>query len=376
MNMLTLLALLAAPPSPLLPPPIVSVGSDFTTAVASFHSGPARCEEGEEGLLMNEPPFPQVSATASTMPPPDPVVLRFRIDSAGRPLGIAEEPRMRSGGGPYFNSRDVAAAFAASRFRAGTERRGCTIAYEVRVESVATADLATLYRLVALQPPPAFGARREIFERTTPPGSTCFNDPRLNVRLRAYPAFEEIPQTPGTLSYSFLAFDLDSGGRPQNVRLLGSDGNKELDRQSLDSVRRSRFSPIAKKGCSYSYWRRQSEPLAPPDVPEPDSYRLADASCPKEGAPWASMPPLSFPPEFERRGIEGWALLKFDVAPWGGVGNIGVLAAEPAAAFGQQAVQILTGARKPPSAQGYTGCVARLLFRMPASGPMGPVSDP
>jgi TonB family protein len=80
------------------------------------------------------------------------------------------------------------------------------------------------------------------------------------------------------------------------------------------------------------------------------------------------MPPIGFPPEFERRGIEGWAVVRFDIAPWGGVGNVAVVAAEPAAAFGQQAVQIVGAARKAPSARGYTGCMARVLFKLPVSG--------
>ena len=375
MILLPLLAVLAAPSPPLPPPPIVSVDGNFGTAVLSLRAGRARCESGEEALLLDEPPLPQIAAWGPAMPAPTPVVLKFRIDAAGRPLSIVEEavPDVR---GPYYNRRETVAAFAASRFRPGRERTGCTIAYEARAERIEEVDPAILYRLVALQPAPPFGVRRVIFERTQPAGSNCFSDTRLNVRLRAYPAFEEIEQRPGTLSHSFLAFDLDRDGRPINIRLLGSGGNAELDRQSLDAVRRSRFSPIAKRGCTYSYWRRQTEPLQAPEPPQPDSYRADDSTCPKDGDPWAYMPPLNFPSEFERRAIEGWAVLKFDVAPWGGVGNVRVVAAEPAAPFGQQAMQILGGARKPPSSRGYTGCVTRVVFRMGSSPHTNQISGP
>lgn len=360
------LAVPAPPPLPASPQPIVRVPGDESAAVLSARAGRASCRSsGDETLLLNEPPLPVVTGWGQGNPPPSPVSLSFRIDAAGRPLSISEVPSP-SNRGVYFNRRDVVAAFAASRFRGGPERSGCTISYEVRAEPVETAELATLYRMVALQPAPSFTARRTIFERTTPPGSDCFSDPRINVRLRAYPPFEEIPQAPGTLSYSFVGFDLDPRGRPNNVRLLGSGGNEELDRQSLDAARRSRFSPIAKRGCTYSYWRRQTEPLSPPELPLENAYPADNARCPKEGSPWAYMPPLSFPLEFERRGIEGWAIVKFDVAPWGGVGNASVLAAEPAAPFGQQAVQIVGGARKPPSEQGYSGCVAQVRFKVGA----------
>lgn len=372
---LALLALAQAPPPlPASPPPIVRVPDDEGVVVLSFRAGRARCRSGEEALLLDEPPLPVVAAWGPGNPP-SPVTFSFRIDSDGRPLSISEEPQP-AGTGAYFNRRDVIAAFAASRFRGGPERGGCTLTYEAKAEPVETASLATLYRLVALQAPPPFTARRRIFERTIPPGSTCFGDPQINVRLRAYPAFEEIPQAPGTISYSFVGFDLDGEGRPKDVRLLGSGGNEKLDRQSLDAVGRSRFSPVAKRGCTYSYWRRQSEPLAPPDMPPADAYPAEDASCPKDGSPWASMPPLSFPPEFERRGIEGWAIVKFDVAPWGGVGNASVLAAEPAAPFGRQAVQIVSGALKPPSNPGHSGCVVRFRFRLGAPPDRHPILEP
>jgi TonB family protein len=376
---LSLLAL-AAPVSPAaqaLPdslPQIVQAGGDESAAIISFRAGRARCRGGEEALLLNEPPLPVVAPWGAGTRL-SPVTLSFRIDSGGRPLSISEEPRL-AGTSAYFNRGDMIAAFAASRFRDGAERSGCTITYEAKAEPVETAELGALYRFVALQPPPQFSVRHKIFERTTPAGSTCFNDPRLNVRLRAYPAFEEIPQAPGSLSYSFVGFDLDRGGRPRDARLLGSSGNQELDRQSLDAVRRSRFSPIAKRGCIYSYWRRQTDPLRAPEMPPADAYPADPARCPKEGSPWAYMPPLTFPSEFERRGIEGWAVVRFDVAPWGAVGNVSALAAEPAAPFGQQAVQILSGARKPPSGQGYSGCVARVLFKIGAAPDFHPILDP
>jgi TonB family protein len=369
-----LFALAAAPPLP-APPPIVTMPADPGSAIMSFRAGRASCQGGEEALLLDEPPLPVATSWGPRMAVPAPIILRFRIDLDGRPLSIAEQPRT-NGEGPYFNRRDVIAAFAASRFRAGPERRDCTIAYEAKAEPIEQAELATLYRFMALQPAPTFAARRAIFERTKPAGSTCFDEPRINVRLRAYPAFEEIPQAPGRLSYSFLGFDLDAQGRPQNVRLLGSAGNEELDRQSLEAVRRSRFSPVAKRGCTYSYWRRQTEPLLPPELPPQDSYRPDNSTCPKDGSPWAHMPSLSFPPEFERRGIEGWAIVKFDLAPWGGVGNVSVLAAEPAAPFGQQAAQIVSLARKPPSGQGHTGCIARVRFKLGASPDAHPILGP
>jgi TonB family protein len=376
--MMILLALAALAPSQpprivALPPapPIVSVDGDMPATVLSFRPGTARCDSGEEALQSTELPLPVIAAGSGDARSPEPVRIEFRIDSEGRPLGIGEVPR-EGRTGFYYSSADVLPAFAASRFRGGAARSGCVIAYAVRSASVDQADLATLYRMVALQVPsgsPVF--RRAIFDRTKPPGSNCFDDPRLNVRLRAYPAFEEIPQPPGTMSYSFVAFDLDSGGRPRNGRVLGSAGNAELDRRSLAAVRASRFSPVAKQGCTYTYWRRPAEAVRAPEPPTLEGFRPEGSNCPKETIPWAYVPPLNFPAEFQRRGIEGWAILSYDVAPWGATGNVRVVAAEPAAAFGEQGRRIVSGAREPTSDSGHVGCLTRVVFRMP-QGRAGP----
>lgn len=376
MTILLALAALAAPPPPRVivtpdAPPIVTVDGDMPATVASFRPGIARCDGGEESLQFIELPLPVIAAGRDDSRSGAPVRIEFRIDSEGRPLGIKELPRTGRTGF-YYSSADVLPAFAASRFRRGPERSGCVIAYDVQAASVDQADLATLYRMVALQVPsgsPLF--RRTVFDRTKPAGSNCFDDRSVNVRLRAYPAFEEIPQAPGTASYSFLAFDLDSSGRPRNARVLGSAGNAELDRRSLAAVRESRFSPRARQGCTYTYWRRPTEPLRAPEPPELERFRPEGSNCPKENIPWAYVPPLNFPPEFQRRGIEGWAVLSYDVAPWGATGNVKVVAAEPAAAFGEQGRRIVGGAREPASDSGHVGCLTRVVFRMP-QGQAGP----
>jgi hypothetical protein len=54
------------------------------------------------------------------------------------------------------------------------------------------------------------------------------------------------------------------------------------------------------------------------------------------------------------------------VAPWGEIGNVRVLAAQPAAAFGLAAERGLRGARLAPGKQGLTGCIDTVRFRIGA----------
>src|SRR3954471_9140009 len=123
MSLLPFLALIPPAPMVMTVPPIVTVDSEITTTVLSFRAGRARCGSGEETLAISEPPLPQIGGGLSSMPAPAPVTLSFRIDAAGRPLSIVEAPRSRSDG-PYYDRGDIAAALAASRFRAGRERTG------------------------------------------------------------------------------------------------------------------------------------------------------------------------------------------------------------------------------------------------------------
>jgi outer membrane biosynthesis protein TonB len=132
-------------------------------------------------------------------------------------------------------------------------------------------------------------------------------------------------------------------------------------------VARSSFEPGARTGCGYSYYRRQPEPLKAPEAPPSASFRPEGSTCPAELGQWAFMPRLEFPPEFLRRGIEGWAAIRYDLAPWGATGNLAVLAAEPAEAFGAQAMRIVSQARRAPSS-GYSGCVTRVRFVLPPRG--------
>ncbi|RKH77604.1 TonB family protein, partial [Corallococcus praedator] len=78
------------------------------------------------------------------------------------------------------------------------------------------------------------------------------------------------------------------------------------------------------------------------------------------------MPTGQFPPQFQRRAIEGWAIVQYDIAPWGATGNMKLLLAEPAAAFGDSALSLVRQAKFPASSTGAAACVMRVRFNMPA----------
>jgi TonB family protein len=182
------------------------------------------------------------------------------------------------------------------------------------------------------------------------------------LRNRAYPDFESIPQAPGTTSWSMVGYDLAESGRPVRLRTLEGSGNAALDRAAVEAVAQSRFWTGGRTGCLYPYYRRGPILVAPP-MPEAASVRPTGATCPAETG-WDRKPVLRYPEPYRRRSTEGWALIAFDVAPWGQTGNVRVLAAEPAAAFGDYGKRVIESATKPKSTAGYVGCVERVRFAM------------
>ncbi|MDJ0277000.1 TonB family protein [Sphingomonas sp. 2R-10] len=185
--------------------------------------------------------------------------------------------------------------------------------------------------------------------------------------LRAYPDFAKLPGTRGERQWSMTGYDLDARGRPIDVRTIGGTGNVPLDAAARKAVSASRFTEGKRQGCLYPYWRAALRIAAPP---APDIARFgATPHC--VAAPWAQQPRLTYPPAWNHRRIEGWAVIQFDVAPWGEIGNTRVLASEPAEAFGQQATQVIRSARRAPSPTGASGCIERVRFAIPPDGQVG-----
>ncbi|HWK37248.1 TonB family protein [Sphingomonas sp.] len=341
------------------PPPIVEGQRRPPMAtLIDFVPGAASCDGQPVAPILVERPNPGASSVP-IVTDGTPTALNFRIDESGRPLSIVSAGR---GGAPV----EVTAAFAAWRFAPGAPRTGCTIAFAREAVSVETGPAALVHRALAL-PHERTGAEEAIGQRLAAEGGDCFTPTPPEVRLRGFPDFKAIAQPPGTSSYAMIGFDIDRRGKPVRVRVLSSDGNAALDRASIDAVRRSRFAPKARTGCSYPYHRRQQIALAPPPPPPLESFRKPEATCAIDpDTEWTLPPRLTFPEPFRRRAIEGWAVIGYDVAPWGDTGNVTVLASEPAAAFGVEALRIVRMAKRKPSSTGATGCVERVVFRMPA----------
>ena len=283
-----------------------------------------------------------------------PVSFAFDIDASGRPLAI----RKGDAATPYGIADDLGPALAATRFRPGQPKKGCAIVFSPELMPI---DDAPLSALMAYTANPVSGPLPpEAWKRIFATG-TCKGDSVAGLRNRAFPNFRAIPAEPGVRDWSMVGYDVGQSGASINVETLASSGNAALDEASRAATTETRYWSGAFTGCRFSYWRSAGTLPAPP-APEEDAFRPAGATCP-ERREWATPPVLRFPEPYRRRAIEGWAVVTYDVAPWGEINNIQVKASQPSADFGAQAVTVLRSARVKPG-PGAVGCVERVRFVM------------
>ncbi len=283
-----------------------------------------------------------------------PVSFAFDIDASGRPLAI----RKGNAATPFGVADDLGPALAATRFRPGQAKTGCTIVYSPELTAIDDAPLSALMAYSANQlsgplPPEAW---KRIFAT-----GTCKGDAAAGLRSRAFPNFRAIPAEPGVRDWSMVGYDVGQVGASINIETLASSGNAALDEASRAATAETRYWSGAFTGCRFSYWRSAGTLPAPP-APQEDAFRPAGATCP-ERRDWATPPVLRFPEPYRRRSIEGWAVVTYDVAPWGEINNIQVKASQPSEDFGTQAVAVLRSARV-EAGPGAVGCVERVRFVM------------
>lgn len=347
-----------------MPPPRFGPdGGPPTRMLLSWKPGEAQCDGTPVTHVMLRRPLGELSFGPATRMPS--ITYTFEIDAAGRPLSIA-----RNSEGSTGFSGDVAPALAASRFAAGA-RKNCRIAYSAQVKAL---DEAALEDLASYTITPTSGPLpKDGWDRLKAEGN-CVTAPFPQPLLRAFPDFEKLPGTPGVKDWSLVGYDTDGKGAPVGMKTLFGTGNQALDAAAKKAVGGSRFTGGARTGCRYPYWKAP-ETLAAPPAPAEQSLRPEGSNCQTQPH-WKRPLGTRFPEPWRRRAIEGWAIVTYDIAPWGGIGNAKVVAAQPSADFGQAALTIIQNASAEPSPQGATGCVETVRFAMGRPAGSATVEDP
>lgn len=347
-----------APPAP----PILSPAIASQQALFDFAPGRVTCDGGSPVAVSLITPTPSAGLipTGRTVGPYE---FTFSIAADGRVYRIALAPSGPRGW--YIDTPDLQPALAASRFAPGSPQASCRIRYDVVTQPIVTAPVGVIHRYLFL-PHPTVSFEREISRRSVNPNGDCFTGKFPTPLLQGNADLDAIPPTPGAVSMTVVGFDIDRSGKPRNIATVTSNGDARLDAALRAATAKSRFKKGASRiGCYRPFSRRSPPPVPAPESPELAGFVRSNSGCPPEHAKWAYLPKLNYPDGFRRRGIEGWAVVRYDVAPWGQVANVSVVTSEPAAAFGEQARQIISSARRAPSDTGASGCVERVRFKMP-----------
>jgi TonB family protein len=287
------------------------------------------------------------------------VAYDFSVSPDGRPLSIR-----RVGGEGWTQpgatiDTETQAAFATWTFPASA-RADCRLILRYTSIPLATADTDVLVRFYALSLPG--GALRGAVERRLRrPGDDCDRPPPL--RNLAYPDFLRDRLRPGARSWAAVRWDVAPDGTTASIETIGSSGDTVLDEEVRRAMGETLYRSGPRTGCVYNYWRAGPNLPAPPvnrDAPEDPLSQCTEAAGRR-----FTPGPLTYPPALSARGIEGWARVRFDIAPWGQIGNVAVVEAEPVAAFGDAAMRLVMSGRATPAFEAAVRCVVPVLFRLP-----------
>lgn len=337
------------------PPPVmdvIPVGEPRAPQVMAWQVSEVTCGPGVriaavDMVLPN--PQPLLSRFAIG---PEPVTVTFAIDAEGRAHSMtsAMAPRLRA------VMSDLMPSLRASRFAVRAPQTGCAIGYTPRTQSLAEAPLETLAALGVAQ---RLRLGKEVWERMSP--GDCHDKPRLAPLTRSYPDFRKLTRREGDRHWTYVTYDIDSDGVPFNLATPFTTGDAALDAEARAAVAAGRYAGGPRTGCLQAWWSGAETIPAPPIPPKEDTE--GNPACEIKDR-WDREPRLVFPPSYQRRAVEGWAILRYDVAPWGEIGAIAVLDAQPSSEFGEAAVNVIRNARFKTLDTGLKGCIDRVIFRL------------
>lgn len=292
---------------------------------------------------------------------PDGTVRSIR---SGDPAPDAPAPIVGSATGLSDQDQATLAAWRFAPSRDRKERTGCQLtltrtstplgqaAPRLLAQVLAQGDLAASYRTII---------RREF---TLPPAD-CASGPRS--RLTQIPNDKISTLPPGAIGQTLVRYDVDKHGGVAAAAIAYSTDDAAYDAEVMRAVNASTFQTgPERQNCVVTFRRRGPDMPAPP-VPDFDRGKACPASVQTRYTPG----PLNYPKAFEDRHIEGWAIIRYDLASWGEVGNVRIIDFQPAQAFGDAAKRLIASGRMTPGENAATNCTQIVRFTMPGSDKAG-----
>jgi len=343
--------------------------------MVSFAAPPASisCAEGAVRLVEGAPlvskawqpwtpPVMPVSMPAYK-PPPSPTSqdYTFSVDAQGRVTDLkrTDSPTPVAINWPID---EQAATIASWRFAPGAAATGCKLDLALSYMAVAQASPAKLFEVLANE------------QRNAPPsirkalaaGTGCEGGAQRRPNVIVYPDLRAFDDKTVDPSWAAVRYDIDAGGAVRNVRIAAQHGEPAFADAVAAAAGEARFFPgPARAGCFLTFKATPKATLAAKHPDEATFERPGDVCKVAQSA--LNLPENKlYPPAYAQRRVGGWAVLRFDVAPWGQVGAVEVLASQPTAAFGDAARLMVMSARPTPPPSGYRGCVVPIVYAIPA----------
>lgn len=359
------------------PPVIIPAARDTDrpeAMVVNTPSAEARCDGVAVQPIQAEQFAPTAFSPSPRMGRIGDGLMDFDIDADGRPLNIRPvQPSTAPVGAA--DSAALQAVLAGWRFPAG-KRDGCRLTLSWRTQALAEAETADLMKLFAMGQT-ARPIREAVALRLGGEGADCGDrwGGRLP-KLVSYPDFMTGRRpAPGSRAWTVVRWNIDAEGKTTEVETLGSSGDADLDAETRRAISDSAARPgPARKGCVANYYR-WGQPLAAPPITPAHQREDPLQNCPAEiGERFKARREPIYPAAFSQRSIEGWALIRFDIAPWGALGNVEVVESQPAAAFGDDARRMVQNSTATPAFNAGVRCVVPVRYLMPESLPGGDAS--
>ncbi|NQE60977.1 energy transducer TonB [Caulobacter sp. RHG1] len=344
------------------PPPVTENAAEMQ--LVSFAAAPVvTCAQGTARLVEGAPPSPRTwqpwrPPGAPAPVPPTLAAHTFSINAEGRVLDLKSTTPSTQ-----WLAQEQAAAIVSWRFAPGAPASGCSVDLAPTYVPVTAASPARLFALLAAE-----GRNTPLpVRKALAAGGDCGEaTPRRRPQMVIYPDLRPFENKTLDPAWAGVRYDIDASGAVRNVRVAAQHGEPAFADAAASAVAEARFFPgPARTGC-YAAFKASPRATEAPARPDAKRFDRPDDAC-KVTREALNIPAAKFyPPAYAKQRVSGWAIVRFDVAPWGQVGAIEVLEAQPSAAFGDAARSLVQSARPSPPASGYRGCVIPIVYAIPS----------
>lgn len=302
------------------------------------------------------PPISTGPTTPASPRPPAAEAYVFSVDAEGAVIDLK-----RAAAAASWQPDEQAATLATWRFAPRAPATGCRLDLPPTTTALDETAPARLFEMIALEG----RSTPTVVRETVSKWGDCGQVPRRRPHVVVYPDLRAFDDKGIAPAWAAITYGIDAVGAMRDVRIVAQGGDKAFADGAAAALAETQSYPgPPRRGC-YATFSASPRSTPAPKRPESQSFRRNGDACEVTQAALNIPEAKMYPPVYAARKVGGWALIRFDVAPWGAVGNIEVLASQPSDAFGLAARNLVSAARPTPPASGYRGCIVPVIYAVP-----------